>query len=127
VVRELELGTVVPTNERVTFYVALFLLKIMHYCYVIYSHTLDRYYIGESNNVEHRLELHNSGYYQGAYTKMATDWVVFIIIPCSNRSTALMVERFIKQKKSSKFIRQLKDNPEYFKLFYHCKTIQIKI
>jgi putative endonuclease len=84
----------------------------MHYCYVLYSPSLDKFYVGESNHVDLRLDLHNSGHYNSAFTKRATDWVVFLIIPCSDRSTALKTERFIKQKKSSKFIRQLKDNPD---------------
>ena len=84
----------------------------MYYCYVIYSQTLNKYYIGESDDVERRLELHNSGYFARAYSKRATDWSLFVVIPCPTRITALKIEKYLKKKKSRKYIERIKSNPE---------------
>jgi len=37
-----------------------------HYVYIIYSPSRDWFYIGETCNVQQRLEQHNSGFYSGA-------------------------------------------------------------
>ncbi len=83
----------------------------MHYVYILYSLSLDRFYTGETVNVETRLIRHNSGYYGGASTSVTKDWQVFLIITCTDKAQALKVERFIKKQKSSKFIRKLKGQP----------------
>ncbi len=84
----------------------------MHYCYVIYSQTLNKYYIGETENVEIRLEQHNNGYFKGAYTKPANDWSLFLVIPCQDIRVARKLEKFIKRQKSRSFIERLKNQPE---------------
>ena len=84
----------------------------MHYVYIIYSPSLDRFYTGETVDVNARLAQHNTGHYQGASTSAATDWEIFLEVECRDRSHALQLERFIKKQKSSRFIRKLKDQPE---------------
>jgi putative endonuclease len=84
----------------------------MHYCYIIFSQSLDRYYVGESKDVKVRLEQHNSGFFKAAFTKQARDWSLFIIIPCTDISIARKLEKLIKRRKSRKFIEHLKSHPE---------------
>jgi|WetSurMetagenome_2_1015567.scaffolds.fasta_scaffold1069379_1 putative endonuclease len=84
---------------------------IMHYCYILYSKALDKYYIGESYDVQARLVQHNAGFFKGAFTKRSDDWIIFIVIPCQNISTARKLERFIKQKRSRRFIENIQKNP----------------
>ncbi|WP_323758242.1 GIY-YIG nuclease family protein [Roseivirga sp.] len=80
----------------------------MHYVYILYSPSTDRYYIGETAFVSGRLEQHNGCFYKNASTKSASDWELFLEIECIDRSQALKIERFIKQQKSRKFIERLK-------------------
>ena len=84
----------------------------MHYVYILYSPSKDRYYVGETAFLSGRLEQHNEGFYKNAVTKIASDWELFLKIECADRSQALKIERFIKQQKSRKFIERLKSEPK---------------
>ena len=46
----------------------------MYYVYIIYSHKLNKYYKGQTNDPEDRLRRHNSG--AEAYTKAGTPWIL---------------------------------------------------
>jgi len=43
----------------------------MHFVYVIFSESLNRYYVGHTEDLEHRLEQHNSGL--SKYTSRAAE------------------------------------------------------
>jgi putative endonuclease len=77
----------------------------MHFVYVIFSERLNRYYVGHTENLEHRLEQHNSGL--SKYTSRATDWQRVYFEEYSNRILAQKREREIKNKKSRKYIEWL--------------------
>ncbi|MEO2081146.1 MULTISPECIES: GIY-YIG nuclease family protein [Leeuwenhoekiella] len=40
-----------------------------HYLYIIYSKSLDKFYTGETSNIEERITLHNAHAIKNAYTK----------------------------------------------------------
>jgi putative endonuclease len=83
----------------------------MHYLYILYSKSLDKYYIGETNDVQNRLVKHNINYYKKGYTKAAKDWEVVLEKQCLNKDETLFLEKFIKRMKSKVFIRKIIDNP----------------
>ena len=57
--------------------------------------------------------LHNTGYFGGkSYTFKATDWVIFLLIPCESIEQAIFVETRIKKMKSRKYIENLLKYPE---------------
>jgi len=73
--------------------------------YIIFSKSLDRYYIGQTKNLENRLYRHrNSG---SKSTKKAKDWVLVYKELFVNRSFAVKREFEIKSKKSRVYIEQL--------------------
>ena len=76
----------------------------MHFVYIIYSARLDRYYIGESQDPEVRVEFHNRGLQR--YTKRASDWRMVFKGSYCNRTEAQIVERKIKSSKSRKTIQR---------------------
>jgi putative endonuclease len=43
----------------------------MHFLYIIYSPKTDKFYVGETTNVDKRLEVHNSHTFNRAFTKGA--------------------------------------------------------
>jgi predicted GIY-YIG superfamily endonuclease len=45
-----------------------------HHVYILYSASLDKYYIGETRDLAERLAAHNSGKYGVSYTKKTNDW-----------------------------------------------------
>ncbi|MDB4291934.1 GIY-YIG nuclease family protein [Maribacter sp.] len=79
----------------------------MHYLYIIYNQTIDRYYIGESPDVINRLGQHNSHYFKKGYTKAAQDWKIVLSKKCENKEDAQYLERFMKRMKSKKFIQKI--------------------
>ena len=84
----------------------------MHFVYIIYSISINRYYVGETAHLEGRIQQHNQGLYENASTKTASDWELFLSIECVRRTQALKLERFIKKQKSRKFIEKLKAQPQ---------------
>lgn len=84
----------------------------MHYLYIIYSDTLDKYYVGETPDVEFRLAQHNNHYFKTNFTKSADDWILSLKCRCQNRQEALFLEKFIKRMKSKVFIEKIIDDPE---------------
>ncbi len=85
----------------------------MSCCYILRSEKLRRFYIGvTSETVENRLERHLSkAHGTSTFTAKADDWVLFLAIPCSSMAHALLIERFVKRMKSSRFIQSLRDDP----------------
>ena len=77
----------------------------MWFVYILYSNKLDRYYTGSTDDLEWRLERHNSGW--GRYTKKGIPWKLVCNEEYSTKSEALKREREIKKKKSRKYIEEL--------------------
>ncbi len=73
--------------------------------YIIYSPSLDKYYIGYSEDIAIRLAEHNSGI--STYTSKARDWVRKYSEPFDSRINAMKRESEIKKKKSRKYIEWL--------------------
>jgi putative endonuclease len=72
---------------------------------------LDKYYVGETIDLEKRLLEHNNGTYNKAFTKKANDWSVFLLIRCVHKKQALLIEKHIKRMKSKIYIENLKKYP----------------
>lgn len=75
------------------------------FTYILYSLSIDRYYVGSTDDLEWRLERHNMGW--GKYTKRGIPWrlVHYEIFPTKTES--LGREREIKKKKSRRHIENL--------------------
>ena len=82
-------------------------------CYMIYSHSLNRYYVGHTSDFAERLKKHNDGYFGNkAFTSRAQDWEEFLVIPCSSVELAVYLEIKIKRMKSRSYKENLKKYPE---------------
>jgi putative endonuclease len=77
----------------------------VYYCYIIYSRKLDKYYVGQTEDLESRLSDHNSGI--SVYTSKASDWQLMYFETFETRKEALSREQMIKGKKSRKYIEWL--------------------
>ena len=90
-----------------------FLLYLtMHYLYIIYSPKVNKFYVGETDNMALRLLKHNNHSYEGSFTKIAEDWEVVLSFECSSKSQSLSLEKFIKRMKSKIFIQKIIENPK---------------
>ena len=75
------------------------------YTYIIYSASLNQYYIGHSEKLEDRLSRHiNSG---SKATKKANDWKLVYTESFETRSEAYRREVEIKKMKSRQYIEKL--------------------
>ena len=96
-------STSFKSPERAAFFV---LSPYMIYTvYILYSALLDKYYIGQTEDITTRLSQHNSG--RSPYTSGANDWTLMYTESFSTRPEAAQRERQIKKKKSRKYVEWL--------------------
>ena len=79
----------------------------MHFVYIIYTRSFDKYYVGESIDPVERALQHNKGLYKGASTSFAKDWELKLTLSVATKEDASKIDRFIKSLKSKKFIIKL--------------------
>jgi putative endonuclease len=84
----------------------------MHFFYIIYSERINRYYVGETHNMDIRLGMHQTKYYPKSFTSKSNDWQLKILFEVLTREEALFLESFIKRMKSRNFIEKIIKNPE---------------
>ena len=82
-------------------------------CYIIYSPSLDSFYIGVTHqSMNQSLDSHNTGKYSKSFTSKANDWEVFLTLAGEDYAHAIRIERKIKRMKSRKYLINLKKYPE---------------
>jgi len=79
--------------------------------YILYSKSLDKFYVGYSENMEQRIGFHNSEE-NLKWTKSGTPWEIYLMIPSESVMQARKMERYIKQQKSRKYIQLLKERAD---------------
>lgn len=78
--------------------VLFYLKSIMYYVYMLYSAVVDRYYVGQTSNLEDRLKRHNQG--RSKYTKSGIPWNLVYKESFETRSESMKREIKLKQSKS---------------------------
>jgi putative endonuclease len=68
--------------------------------------------VGETEDVSLRLIWHNTKHFQSSYTSNASDWELYFVIECIDRSQARKIEKHIKSMKSKTYIENLKKHNE---------------
>ncbi|WP_423738505.1 GIY-YIG nuclease family protein [Christiangramia crocea] len=76
--------------------------------YILYSPSIDSYYIGSCEDFEKRLSQHLNGVYKIAFTKKAHDRQKYLLIQDLSYSQARQIEIHIKKMKSVKYISNIK-------------------
>jgi putative endonuclease len=84
----------------------------MFQVYILYSESIDRFYIGQTENLDSRKGWHDDKIFDRNFTVQANDWIIFISIDCISRKQAVNIETHIKRMKSKKYIRSLIQYPE---------------
>ena len=74
----------------------------MFYVYILYSLSKEKYYVGQTNNIEDRLRRHNSGY--SLSTKNGIPWELITSFSLSNRSEAMILEKKIKSTGAKRYL-----------------------
>ena len=81
--------------------------------YIIYSPSLDQYYIGHSENMEDRLFRHNNS--GSKSTKKANDWKLVYTEVFDVKAVAVKRELEIKKKKSRRYVEWLINSPDSYR------------
>jgi putative endonuclease len=77
----------------------------MHTTYILYSESIDTYYVGSTSNIDDRLKRHNTG--RSTYTKRGIPWIIVYQREYLTKSEAYQSEMYIKSQKSRKYIQDL--------------------
>jgi len=80
----------------------------MYTVYIIQSLVDDSYYVGQTNDVEDRIERHNLG--KSNYTRKKIPWELVYTEEFETRSEAMKREKEIKNKKRKSYIEWLIKN-----------------
>ncbi len=100
-------------HNRVAFFLYNPISYSMYYVYILYSKSHDRYYVGQTNDVERRLIEHNENP-RMTYTHKFRPWELVRQYEVDTRSNAMKLERYIKKMKSRKIIERLIIDGMYF-------------
>ena len=76
-----------------------------YFMYILYSKSLDKYYIGSTGNLSERLEKHMM--HHKGFTGKAKDWEIVYSEMYESKHEAQMREIAIKKMKSGTFIESL--------------------
>ncbi len=77
----------------------------MYTVYILFSESIDRYYVGYTNDLERRLSEHNRK--KGKYTDAGIPWEVAHIEMFDQKTKAKEREKYIKSRKSRKYIEEI--------------------
>lgn len=76
--------------------------------YAIYNRKHDKIYIGQTDNIEKRLKLHNDKIFKGSYTaRFDGEWELIHQEQFLTRQDALLRERKLKNYRGRQFIRSI--------------------
>lgn len=76
-----------------------------YFLYIIYSESLDQYYIGISNDPARRLNYHNTG--PKGWTKRGRPWKLVFQKEFESKQAAKFWEEWIKKQKSRKVLERI--------------------
>ena len=71
--------------------------------YILYSSSLEKYYVGSTGDFAKRIIEHNSG--KGNFTSKGVPWVEVKIFDCASRSEAVRLESKIKNRGIKRYLQ----------------------
>ena len=79
------------------------------FVYILQSETTHRYYCGQTTDIDRRLQQHNDPEYHLSKTtkRFEGPWKLICSYECLNRGKAMALEKKIKKRGISRFIRDL--------------------
>jgi len=76
---------------------AFFFDMMSYYVYILFSDSINKYYIGYSNDPWLRLTYHNTNE-KDKYTGKGKPWRLCAVFLAKNKTAAISIERYIKKK-----------------------------
>lgn len=80
----------------------------MYYVYAVYNRENNKIYIGQTEDIEERISLHNSKTFKGSYTsRFSGDWKLIYKEKVNTRQEALKREKQLKNYRGREHIKKL--------------------
>ena len=76
--------------------------------YILYSESINKYYVGSTSHLFQRLEEHNRG--KTPFTRTGIPWTLMYAITCDDNSSAIELEKKIKKRGAERFLNSLQEN-----------------
>ncbi|MCU0375861.1 MAG: GIY-YIG nuclease family protein [Chitinophagaceae bacterium] len=70
--------------------------------YILWSVSVQKFYIGQTQDLENRLMEHNAG--EGRFTRLGRPWVLVYQQACVSRTEAMLLEKKIKARGAKRFL-----------------------
>ena len=74
----------------------------MFYVYIIYSDLTEKFYVGQTNDLQNRFERHNQGFVNS--TRKGCPWKLIRFFECASRSESMLLESKIKKRGIKRFL-----------------------
>lgn len=79
----------------------------VYYVYAIYNKENDKYYIGQTKDLEERISLHNNKKFRASYTyRFGGTWELFYKEEFQTRGEALNREKQLKSYRGREFLKK---------------------
>jgi putative endonuclease len=78
-----------------------------YFVYIIYNSKHDKYYIGQTNNIERRVAEHNDKSENKYTSKYLGGWKIVYKEEFDNRKEAIVRKKFLKKQKNKEFYKKL--------------------
>lgn len=78
----------------------------MYTVYVIYNETANKFYIGQSQDIIKRIELHNSHLFKGYTSQFNGNWKLLYREEYKTRGEALIREKQLKSSRGRDFVKK---------------------
>ena len=77
----------------------------MYYVYILYSQSKNKYYVGQTNDLERRLLQHNSS--QVTSTKFGAPWDLKYFFQLEERAASVQLEKKIKKRGAKRYLQDM--------------------
>ena len=77
----------------------------MYYVYILYSQRKNKYYVGQTNDLERRLLQHNSS--QVISTKFGVPWILKHFFEFEERAASVQLEKKIKKRGAKRYLQDM--------------------
>ena len=76
----------------------------MYITYILYSSKIDKYYTGQTMDLDRRIEEHNRG--KTPFSASGIPWKLIYSKVLTSRQNAIKLERYIKKRGAARFLNE---------------------
>jgi putative endonuclease len=74
----------------------------MYYVYILFSQSVQKYYVGSTSDIKNRVNQHNAG--RSNFTSRGLPWILIVAIECNSRVEAVRLELKIKKRGIGRYL-----------------------